>query len=363
MRATKSSGSATAAGLLAIVLWSSMVGMIRLVTDSLGAIGGAAMIYSCCAILLSVTVGWPKFKDFSRTYLVTGAVMFAAYEVCFALAIGLADTPRQAIEVGIVNYLWPSLTVVFAIVFAGQKASRLILPGIVLSVVGIAVVLGGDAGLDVAGTVDNVRSNLLSYGLAFAGAVIWSGYCTVTKMFANGNNGITPFFVLTAVSFWCMYLSSDREPMHLSFTAIAATMVAACAIGFGYALWNVGILRGNMTLLAAASYFTPVLSAAFSSLMLATALGLTFWVGTAVVCLGAILCWWATRGPKAPVEVSEEVGSLDEQSIEEQFLDEKSIEELTGVRSLLGTRVECVVTIASDHRSAPRVPIDVGSGS
>ena len=118
-----------------------------------------------------------------------------------------------------------------------------------------------------------------------------------------------------------------------------------------------------MTLLAAASYFTPVLSAAFSSLMLATALGLTFWVGTAVVCLGAILCWWATRGPKAPVEVSEEVGSLDEQSIEEQFLDETSIDELTGVRSLLGTRVECVVTIASDRRSAPRVPIDVGSGS
>jgi len=225
-----------------------------------------------------------------------------------------------------------------------------------LSVVGIAVVLGGDAGLDITGTVDNVRSNPLSYALAFAGALIWAGYCTVTKMFANGNNGITPFFVLTAVSFWCMYLLSGREPMHLSFTAIAATLVAACAIGFGYALWNVGILRGNMTLLAAASYFTPVLSAAFSSLMLATALGLTFWVGTAVVCFGAILCWLATREPKAAVGVPEEDGSLDEQSG-----DEKSIDEPTVVRSLLGTRVECAITIVGDHRSAPRVPIDVGS--
>jgi drug/metabolite transporter (DMT)-like permease len=340
-----------------------MVGMIRLVTDSLGAIGGAAMIYSCCAVLLSVTVGWPKFKDFSRTYLVTGAVMFAAYEVCFALAIGLADTPRQAIEVGIVNYLWPSLTVVFAIVFAGQKASHLILPGIVLSVAGIAVVLGGDAGLDITGTLDNVRSNPLSYALAFAGALIWAGYCTVTKMFANGNNGITPFFTLTAVSFWCMYLLSDHEPMHLSFTAIAATVMAACAIGFGYALWNVGILRGNMTLLAAASYFTPVLSAAFSSLMLATALGLTFWVGTAVVCIGAILCWLATREPKAAVEVPEETSALDEQIFDEQPVDEPRLEEPAVVRSLLGTRVECAVTIVSDHHSAPRVPVDARSGS
>ncbi|WP_174247174.1 aromatic amino acid DMT transporter YddG [Rhodococcus rhodochrous] len=283
------------AGLAAIVLWSSMVGMIRLVTESLGAIGGAAMIYSCCAILLSVTVGWPTFANFSRTYLATGAVMFAAYEVCFALAIGFADTPRQAIEVGIVNYLWPSLTVVFAIVFTGQKASRLIVPGMALSVVGVAVVLGGDSGLDITGTIDNVRSNPLSYALAFTGAVIWAGYCTVTKLFANGNNAITPFFVLTAASFWGLYLLTGSEPMDLSFAALAATLVAACAIGFGYALWNVGILGGNLAFLAASSYFTPVLSAAFSSVLLTTALGPMFWIGTAVVCVGAILCWLATR--------------------------------------------------------------------
>jgi drug/metabolite transporter (DMT)-like permease len=36
---------------------------------------------------------------------------------------------------------------------------------------------------------------------------------------------------------------------------------AAAAMGFGYAAWNVGILHGNVTLLAGASYFIPVLSA------------------------------------------------------------------------------------------------------
>ncbi len=34
-------------------------------------------------------------------------------------------------------------------------------------------------------------------------------------------------------------------------------------MGFGYAAWNVGILHGNVTLLAGASYFIPVLSAFF----------------------------------------------------------------------------------------------------
>lgn len=337
MKGPKSFPIATSAGLLAILLWSSMIGMIRLVTESLGAIGGAAMIYSCCAVLLSVTVGWPKFENLNRTYFLTGAVMFAAYEVCFALAIGLADTPRQAIEVGIVNYLWPSLTVVFAIVFTGQKASRLIVPGIVSSIVGIAVVLGGDAGLDIAVTVDNVRSNPGSYALAFAGAVIWAGYCTVTKLYAGGNNGITPFFVLTAASFWCLYLLSEREPMHFSFSTIVATLVAACAIGFGYALWNVGILRGNLTFLAAASYFTPVLSSAFSSLMLATALGFTFWVGTAVVCLGAILCWLATRRSTATGAAPDESGSPDARSVDESATAQPGTEDPVVVPSPFGT--------------------------
>jgi hypothetical protein len=36
---------------------------------------------------------------------------------------GLCGNTPQAIEVGMVNYLWPSLTIVFAILFNGQKTT------------------------------------------------------------------------------------------------------------------------------------------------------------------------------------------------------------------------------------------------
>ena len=70
---------------------------------------------------------------------------------------------------------------------------------------------------------------------------------------------------------------------------------AAAAMGFGYAAWNVGILHGNVTLLAGASYFIPVLSAFFAALLLSTPLGLSFWYGALMVCVGSILCWLATK--------------------------------------------------------------------
>jgi hypothetical protein len=38
-------------------------------------------------------------------------VLFVTYEICLALALGYAATRHQAIEVGMVNYLWPSLTI------------------------------------------------------------------------------------------------------------------------------------------------------------------------------------------------------------------------------------------------------------
>lgn len=40
------SQKATLIGLVAIVLWSTMVGLIRGVSEGLGPVGGAAMIYS-----------------------------------------------------------------------------------------------------------------------------------------------------------------------------------------------------------------------------------------------------------------------------------------------------------------------------
>ncbi|WP_283246510.1 aromatic amino acid DMT transporter YddG [Zestomonas insulae] len=141
----------------------------------------------------------------------------------------------------------------------------------------------------------NVQDNLLSYGLAFTGAVIWATYCTVTTRIAIGKNGITLFFMLTALTLWAKYLVGGGGSMDFSLHALIYLALAASAMGFGYAAWNVGILLGNVTILAGAAYFIPVLSAALAALSLSTPLSLSFWQGAAMVCLGSILCWFATR--------------------------------------------------------------------
>lgn len=286
---------ATLIGLLAILLWSSIVGLIRSVSASFGATGGAALIYTVASILLLLTVGPSKVRAFPRAYLAWGSLLFVAYEMCLALSIGYANTNRQAIEVGMVNYLWPAFTMVFAILFNGQKTRWPIVPGVALAIAGVCWVLGGDADLDPAAMAANVRDNPLSYGLAFAGTLIWASYCTVTARIANGSNGVTLFFMLTAIALWIKYLVIGGEPMRVDTQAVVHLLLAAAAMGFGYAAWNVGILHGNVTVLAGASYFIPVLSAALAALVLDTPLSFSFWQGAAMVCAGSVLCWIATR--------------------------------------------------------------------
>ncbi|WP_133159214.1 aromatic amino acid DMT transporter YddG [Superficieibacter electus] len=288
----------TLIGLLAILLWGSIVGLIRSVSENFGATGGAALIYSVASVILLFTVGFPRLSAFPRRYLIWGSLLFVTYELCLSLSIGYAHTGRQAIEVSMVNYLWPTFTLVAAIAFNGQRANVLIFPGVLVSMLGIIWVLGGDKGLNIAEMAANIKDNPLSYGLAFAGAVIWATYSIVTAKFARGENGITFFFMLVALALWTKYLLGGGGAMNVSISSIVTLVLAASAMGFGYAAWNIGILHGNVTVLAGASYFTPILSAALATLILHAPLSLSFWQGTAMVCGGSILCWAATRAKK-----------------------------------------------------------------
>lgn len=287
---------ATAIGFCAILLWSSIVGLIKEVSHSFGATIGAALIYTLASVFLFLTMKWTALSKFPKKYLIAGGLLMVSYELCLALSIGYSTDSRQAIEVGMVNYLWPAFTMVATILFANKKTNWLIVPGITLSMLGVVWVLGGEQGLDISQMLANIKTNPLSYGLAFMGALLWAAYCVVTVRLANGVNGITLFFMMVAVALWIKYLIiGDSGNMQVNLSSMMYLLLAACAMGFGYAAWNIGILGGNVTVLTGASYFIPVLSSALSSFLLSTTLGLSFWQGAIMVCAGSILCWLATR--------------------------------------------------------------------
>ena len=289
------SKKATFIGLLAIFLWSLIVALIKDVSSHFGAVGGAALIYTLASIFLFFSVGWSNLKSFPKAYFIWGSILFVSYELCLSLSIGYSRNNREAIEVGMVNYLWPTFTMVAAILFNQQKANFLIIPGFMISLLGICWVLGGEQGFDLVGMWGNIQYNPLSYALAFIGTLLWAAYCTLTAKMAKGSNGITLFFMLVSMVLWIKYALMGGGTFDFDWSSSTSLLFAAAAMGFGYAAWNVGILHGNVTLLAGASYFIPVFSAFFSAILLSTPLTISFWYGAFMVCIGSILCWFSTR--------------------------------------------------------------------
>lgn len=285
----------TLAGCSAILLWSTTVGFVRNVAEQLGAIGGAAMIYTVSSLFLVIFLGAPRLKLLSLKYLLIGGTLFVSYEICLSLALGMANNRIQAVEMGVINYLWPSLTVLLAVFTSKTSVNKALYPAIALSFFGVAWTVGGNQGISVVHMAGSIASNPASYAMAFSGAFIWAFYCNITKRLANGKNAITWFFIATAIALWIKYLISDEPAIIFTPEATLDLLLTGAAMGSGYALWNIGIIGGNMMLLAILSYFTPIFSTFLSALILDIELTATFWQGVFMVTIGSLLCWWFTR--------------------------------------------------------------------
>ncbi len=185
---------ATLTGLLAIVLWSTSVGLIRSLTEALGPIGGAAMIYSTSTLCLLAFYGLPRIKTLPRIYLFAGGAMFVCYEIFLSLSIGLADSRMQAIEIGMINYLWPSLTILFSLFINQQKSRFMLWPGLALALGGIVWIMKGESDWTQELLWNNVLANPLAYSLAFSAALTWALYCNITKRYGQGKSGVSLFF-------------------------------------------------------------------------------------------------------------------------------------------------------------------------
>lgn len=299
--------SGTVIGLLAIVLWGFMAGLVRLVSESFGATLGSALIYTVGGILLLVVRKPTPIRRAPCKYLIICGIMFVAYEASISLSIGLASTAAQSVEVSLVNYLWPTLLVLMTAAVSHKRgAVWKALPGAIVATIGVAMAVGGES-LNVHEALCNISSNPLPYALAFAGAFIWAIYATVTPKMSDGYDGTTIFFCCVAVVLWLIHFTSGEglpatAPGIGGYVALAA---CAASIAGGYACWGYGMLHGSMETLAIGSYATPLFSTASSTVLLGVALGASFWIGVALVVGGTLVNVWLGK-PAPSVSVSGE---------------------------------------------------------
>ena len=295
MAGFKNERQSTLIGMAAILMWSASLGLFRSISEVFGPVGGAALIFTTSGVLGALILGLPKLRELPPMYLFGCGTLFIAYEIALALSVGLAHDRHQAIELGMINYLWPSLTVLLAVVTRVQRGSWLTAPAIALCFAGIAWIIKGDGELSAHLLWRHVQSNPVAYGLAFAAAFLWAAYSVMTRRFGSGKNAVPLFLLLTATALWIRYSISNEPALVMNYSGAAQVLLLGALTATAYSCWNYGIQHGNLTVLATVSYFTPVLSATLTSLWLGIRPGASFFYGVVMVTAGSLICLWATR--------------------------------------------------------------------
>jgi drug/metabolite transporter (DMT)-like permease len=294
--------TATVLGILAILFWSSTVGLVRSLAEHLGPLTAAAAIYLLagtisCAYLLSSRARRRAFLELPRRYLLGCGSLFVLYMVCLYLAVGLAESRVQAVEVGLVNYLWPALVMALSVPLLGNRARWWLVPGILVGLAGIAVSMAQDEGYSLGGLASRLAGNWHVYALALAAAVFWGLYSNLARRWAGDSKGsaVPVFIAATGVLVLGLRLIIKERTLPLDTKVIIEVAFMAIFSGFlGYAFWDTAMRRGNMTLVTVLSYFTPVISTVVACVYLmkkAPSRGL--WIGCALVTLGAFISKWA----------------------------------------------------------------------
>jgi drug/metabolite transporter (DMT)-like permease len=299
---------ATASGFLSIFLWGTSIAIARFVMGEVGLLRGSMIMVLASgslgtAILLARRGERQKLRALPAAYWPACGGLFVLYTVAYNLGIGLAKDGRQLLVFGMLNYLWPVLTVVFSALLFRRRVRVWIVPGLLLATAGIVLAFlsrpSGVAGVTLSGILADSMAAPGVYLLGLVCGVSWGLYSNLGRKIAGANtaNPVPLLFLAAGVVFLALFLlgafpaaEAGRAAVRWSAASVATLAYRALVVDLlAYVLWDVAMRRGDQLLVAAASFCTPLLSTACVSLVVGVRPGGLFWIACLLLAAGAAL--------------------------------------------------------------------------
>ena len=287
----------TGGGLGAILLWSTTFAFARSLSEQVGPLTAGAAVYLIGGAFCLLRLAWSakpvaSFLKLPRSYLLGCGGLFVFYTAAIYLAVGLAKDREQLLEIALVNYLWPALTVLFSLPLLKKRASLWLLPGTALALTGVCLVMTQGDHISWMSLRQHLQSNPSAYVLALAAAVSWALYSNLARRWAAPESGGAVELFLPAAGLVLLALRlTVSEPTGWSLRAIGEASSLAAITALAYALWDVAMRKGNLLLVVACSYFTPLLSTIVSCAYLKVSPSPKLWIGCLLLVSGSLITW------------------------------------------------------------------------
>ncbi|WP_372621478.1 DMT family transporter [Falsiroseomonas sp.] len=244
---------ATLAGCGALILWAFLALLSRLASGipplqltAMGfAVGGAVGLAVVLArgggaALRQPPVAWAH-----------GVGGLFGYHALYFLAFALAP----AVEVNLINYLWPLLIVLLSAPVLGLRLGPARLAGVALGFAGCALLVGPGASFP--------PEAIPGFVAAAAGAVVWAVYSVASglpRLRRVPTEAVAGFCLATAALAAVLHLVFERSVAPAPGEWLAVALLGLGPVGAAFFLWDVGMKRGDPRLLGTLAYAVPVAS-------------------------------------------------------------------------------------------------------
>ena len=250
-----SPSAATLIGFSAVLLWSLLAFFtaasgtmppfqLTAVTFGIGGLAGVALWAFRPHAIMALRQPW-------QVWLLGIGGLFGYHFLYFT---ALRNAPP--VEAGLINYLWPLLIVLFSALLPGEKLKLHHVAGALLALAGAALIVTGGQGLSFK------AEYALGYGAALVAAFAWSSYSVLSRHFAAvSSDAITGFCLVTALlSGICHLLLEQTVWPENPWQWAAIVALGLGPVGLAFYVWDIGVKRGDIQVLGAASYAAPLLS-------------------------------------------------------------------------------------------------------
>jgi drug/metabolite transporter (DMT)-like permease len=249
--------TATLIGLSAILMWS-LLSVMTVATGTIPAFQLAAMTFAigaatCAFRWIGRTDAVKALRQPPVAWIVGVGGLFG-YHALYFLALRFAP-PAEA---GLLNYLWPLLIVLFSSLLPGERLAAHHIIGAVLGLAGTVLLFAGNTGSFTPGQIPGLIA-------AFIAAFVWATYSVLSRRLKSvPTDAVAGFCAVTALLAALVHSIVETTvwpETPLQWAAISALGVGP--VGAAFYAWDIGMKRGDIRVLGAASYATPLLSTSF----------------------------------------------------------------------------------------------------
>jgi len=271
---------------IAILLWSTMATTAKLLLGSIDTyrVLCISTLFAAVALLMyNVATGRLKllrqYRPLDSLRMISAGLLGHCFYYVFYYA-GAAILPAS--QAFIINYLWPILSVVFAILLLGERLTIRKGLAFLLSFIGVLTVAGGDL-------LHFETDTLWGMLLCVAGAVCYGAFTAFNKkwdydlpiamMLSFFASALVTLVPALAEGAWTL---SWGQVAGLAWNGIG-TMAAANTC------WAVALSKGNTARISNLAYITPFLSMVWISLILQESISPWSLLGLCVIVLGIVI--------------------------------------------------------------------------